>query len=121
MSPPKDARMSDARLDAALSLVADGQRRRIIRRLREDPTGATTLEGLLDDLQEADAARAPATRPDRDRDSLRLVHSHLPRLAEYGVVEYDRGEDVIRYQPDRHVEAVLDALPVDDGRTVPES
>ena len=111
--------MSDSRLDAALTLVADGQRRRIIRRLRDDPADAKTLEQLLDDLHETDATQAPASRPDRDRNSLRLVHSHLPKLAEYGVIEYDRGEDVIRYQPDRHVEAVLDALPVDDGRTVP--
>lgn len=39
-----------------------------------------------------------------------LEHVHLPRLAEAGVVAYDREAGSVRYLGDSRVEAVLDAL-----------
>lgn len=107
--------MSDSRLDASLRLVSDRQRRRILRRLRDDPTGTTTLEDLLDDLSDGGAAPT-ADPPDRDRLSIQLIHSHLPKLNDHGVIDYDRDDEVIRYRPDEGVETVLDALPADEAQ-----
>lgn len=53
--------VSDSRLDDALSLVADRERRRVIRRLRADPNGVTTVEDLVDSLHEADATESLLT------------------------------------------------------------
>lgn len=112
--------VSETRLDAAMRLLSDRDRRRIIRRLRDESTGETTFEALLDDLHDPDAAPPTATRPDREQLSIRLTHSQLPRLADYGIIDHDRDADVIRYRPDQSVEKVLDALPTEEPRASSE-
>lgn len=109
--------VSESRLDAALSLVADRQRRRVIRRLRTDSDGETTFEELVDDLHDADATESLPADTDREGLEIRLIHSHLPKLADHGLIEHRRDEGVIRYRPDERVEAVLDALPTEHEPT----
>lgn len=118
---PEGGSMSDARLDASLRLVSDRQRRRILRQLRDEPTGTTTLEDLLDHLHDGEAPPPTAEQPDRDQLSIRLVHSHLPKLSNHGIIDYDRDDGEIRYRPDERVETVLDALPPEESRPVPDS
>lgn len=97
-------------LDASLQLVADRRRRQVIRELRQDPTNSATLDELVDRLFEAEPVAAdPAT--DRERLAIQLYHSHLPKLADHGVVEYDRQRGTVQYVPDDQIETVLDSLP----------
>jgi hypothetical protein len=98
-------------LDACLRLVADPHRRRVIHYLRHEATGVTTIEDLADQIHR----RAPDAKddPPRDREALaiQLQHTHLPKLADHGVVEFEHTTGAVRYHPDAQVETVLDSLP----------
>lgn len=48
---------------------------------------------------------------DREQLAIQLYHTHLPRLADHGVVEFDPENQAVRYQPDEQLETVLDSLP----------
>lgn len=98
-------------LDDCLGLVSDRQRRRIIHRLRDAPDGETTVDVLAEHLCRGPSASVTGRAPDRDELVLQLAHTHLPKLAEHGVVEYDRDRGTVRYRPDEQVEQVLDSLP----------
>ncbi len=103
--------MADDSLDACLELVADGRRRRVIRELRRESGGETTLEELVDRLHRDDVfANRGAGREDVVR---RLYHHDLPKLAAHGVVDYDADRQRVRYRADDTVEAVLDSLSED--------
>jgi len=103
--------MTDHSLDACLEIVADRNRRRIIQHLRHETTGTTRF----DDLVEQISSRASDSKngPPRDREELamQLQHTHLPKLADHGVVEYEHRTGAVQYHPDEQVETVLDSLP----------
>lgn len=102
--------MTNDDLDACLRLVADHHRRRILQRLQREAHGATGFGDLVDEL--SDSRPGPDDEsPDRERLAIQLQHTHLPKLADYGVVEYDRRSGAVRYQPDPLLEMVLDSLP----------
>ena len=98
-------------LDRCLQLLADQHRRRIIYYLRHEATGPTTF----DDLVEQISSRASDSKngPPRGREELaiQLRHTHLPKLADHGVVEFEHTTGAVRYHPDEQVETVLDSLP----------
>jgi hypothetical protein len=48
---------------------------------------------------------------DREQLAVQLQHTHLPKLADHGVVEYERRSGAVRYRPSEPVERVLDTLP----------
>jgi DNA-binding transcriptional ArsR family regulator len=103
--------MTNHSLDACLQVVADRNRRRIIHHLRHEATGTTKF----DDLVEQISSRASDSKngPPRDREELamQLQHTHLPKLADHGVVEYEHRTGAVQYHPDEQVETVLDSLP----------
>lgn len=71
---------SDASLDRLYRLLADGERRALLAFLleRDEPVPLSELRAHVAD--DGDERRA----------GIRLVHSHLPKLAEADLVEYDR-------------------------------
>jgi hypothetical protein len=103
--------MTNRSLDACLRLIADRHRRRIIHHLRHEANGTTAFDDLVDRMHR----RAPDAKagPPQDREALaiQLHHSHLPQLADHGVVEFDHRTGVVRYHPDEQIETVLDSLP----------
>ena len=103
--------MTNHSLDACLRLVADRHRRRIIHHLRHEANGTTTFDDLVDHMPR----RAPDAKdgPPQDREALaiQLHHTHLPQLADHGVVEFEHRTGVVRYHPDEQIETVLDSLP----------
>ena len=103
--------MDGKNLDECLKLVSDTHRRRVIQRLREKSTGKTTVEDLVDHLHGSNSPAATDRRLDRNQLLLQLAHTHLPKLADHGVVEIDPDVETVWYQPDEQVEAVLDSLP----------
>lgn len=102
--------MADHSFDSCLQLVADRHRRRIIYYLRSETSGTTTFEELVDWLYSSDADSENDSLRDREQVAIRLHHTHLPELADSGVVEFDYRTGILRYHPDEQVERVLDSL-----------
>ncbi|ELZ63947.1 hypothetical protein C457_18268 [Haloferax prahovense DSM 18310] len=98
-------------LDACLRLVADQHRRRIIHHLRHEATGATTFDDLVEQIHRRASDSKNGPPQDRDKLAIQFHHTHLPKLADYGVVEFEHTTGTVRYHPDEQVEAVLDSLP----------
>lgn len=113
--------MGTTSLDAYLKLISDRQRRRIIHQLRDETTGKVTVEKLVDQLHNSESAPLTTEGMDRDQLSIQLIHNHLPRLDEHGIIQYDQENNVVRYQSDEQIETVLDALPTDVVQTPPDS
>lgn len=77
----------------AFSLLADLERQYVLLELFEGPK-TTTVERLSHQV----AARAHAeSYTDVESIKTRLVHNHLPRLSNHGVIEYDRSAGHIEF------------------------
>lgn len=98
--------MNDPGLDAVLNLLAAGDRRVIVHTLRQQTTGETTIDNLAERL----AADGQVTENDTRQLSIKLHHAHLPKLDDFGLVEFDPERGIVRYQPNEHVEQVIDSL-----------
>ena len=75
------------RIDRACDLLGSAYRRCVIYALQED--NRTDLDEL------ADAVVAAGIADDRQRATASLVHTHLPKLADFGVVSYADPEDEV--------------------------
>ena len=98
-------------LDACLTLVADRRRRKLLEHLRHNGNGEVRTDDLLDQLHQAQPAAADDRQMSQDQLATQLYHSHLPKLADHGVIEHDRERGTVEYRPDEQIEAVLDGLP----------
>ncbi|WP_256301818.1 DUF7344 domain-containing protein [Haloarchaeobius salinus] len=103
--------MTNHDLDRCLQLVSDQHRRRIIHHLRHGATETTTFDDLVEQIssQTPDSKNGPLQ--DREELAIQLQHTHLPKLANHGVVDFDHRNGTVRYRPDEQVETVLDSLP----------
>jgi hypothetical protein len=81
MSPVRE------RIDRSCDLLRNALRRHVIYALREN--GPATADEL------AEAVVSAGVSDCRDRVLTSLVHTHLPKLAEAGVVEYDGPESLV--------------------------
>lgn len=100
----------EAEIDAAFRLLADRSRRHLVGYLTAEESGVVTREELAGHL----ASRRPDARERQIR--ARLVHVHLPLLADAGLVDHDRRSGHVRYRGDDIVERVLEFLETDCGR-----
>lgn len=82
-----DSRTVAERIDRSYDLLSHAYRRQVIYTLRDDRTATT---GEL-----ADAILAAGLADARDRTLAALVHTHLPKLDDHGIVEYERDDDVV--------------------------
>ena len=83
-------------LDDAFALLANAQRRHLLYRLQD--SSYATVESLAQTLAAVETETSVRAVPDEtvDRVAISLVHEHLPRLADAGVVEFDaRSGDVV--------------------------
>ncbi|MWG33563.1 DUF7344 domain-containing protein [Halomarina oriensis] len=71
-------------LDDLFEVLSSEWRRRAVRAL-STRSEATTAEEFVDTLH-----AEHGTTTDRSETRLAFHHNHLPRLAQYGIVEYDR-------------------------------
>jgi Fe2+ or Zn2+ uptake regulation protein len=99
--------MPTAELDENLRLVADWQRRAVLRYLRQSGGCSATVEALTSHLTDE------IGRLEREPVATALVYVHLPKLADEGFIEYDRRSDAVRYRAGPKVETLLDRLPED--------
>ena len=84
------------RMEAACSLLAQSERRYLLYQLaeRED----VRLEDVVTQIAawEHDERAGQIDRDTRQRVYVSLVHNHLPRLADYEIIDYDlRSGDVV--------------------------
>ncbi|KAB1197884.1 MULTISPECIES: ArsR family transcriptional regulator [Haloferax] len=102
--------MSNDSLDACLHLVADKNRRRIIHHLRHEADETTTVDEIVDQFHSSGSDSKNDPLQDRKNLFIQLYHVHLPKLAEYGIVEFEHRTGTVRYHPNEQVETVLDSL-----------
>ncbi|ELY44015.1 DUF7344 domain-containing protein [Natronorubrum bangense] len=84
------------RMEAACSLLAESERRYLLYELATH-SGAN-LEEVVGQIAawEHDDDQTQVDDETRQRVYVSLVHNHLPRLADYGIIEYDlRSGDIV--------------------------
>lgn len=93
-------------VDFLLSVLADEQRREILRYFQQAEDSVASLEALADHLVDAGAA------DDREREyvHVRLHHAHLPKLAETTAIEYEPHSRRVRYHGHPELETLLEAV-----------
>ncbi|RQG91542.1 hypothetical protein EA462_06170 [Natrarchaeobius halalkaliphilus] len=86
---------STTRMEAACSLLAESERRYLLYLLAEGR--GSSLEDLVTQVAawELEQPAATVDSEGRQRIYAGLVHNHLPRLADYGIIEYDLRSDEI--------------------------
>lgn len=77
------------------------------------------IDDLVDQLHGAEQPTTTDHSLDREELAIQIHHIHLPKLAEYGVVEYDRDRGIVHYLSDEQVETVLDSLPEESATVRP--
>lgn len=105
------------RLDETFDLLTHEYRRIVLYRLAET-AGATGVEELVAAIVESGGDRSgPARRDDGGAVEVALRHAHLPRLADAGVVAFDRDADTVELRRTESVDRFLgDAAPIDGYR-----
>ncbi|WP_435158702.1 DUF7344 domain-containing protein [Haladaptatus sp. DFWS20] len=89
-------------LDELFKLLADRHRRHILTYLVTHADQPVPLEALVEHLERH-------TDTDRERLVIRLHHLHLPKLADYGVIEYNSSLQLVSYTEHPRLEALLQA------------
>lgn len=92
--------------ETALRVVADPCRRSILSELIDSRTGVVTMETLVDRIApENPPPKTTATHADPLL--IDLHHTHLPKLSDANLIEYDPRTKTIRYTSNERVERVL--------------
>lgn len=97
-------RIQPDRLDVLHSLLADGERRTLLAHFRDRGTGTTSLDALASVL----ASDSPI---ERDHARVRLHHTHLPKLAQTPLLDYDPDTTIVEYHRHPEFEYLIDSIP----------
>ena len=94
-------------LDVLLEVIADRRRRYALYYLTENPI--TDVETVLDYVaaQEADEWAESDVREELLQLKVAFHHTHLPKLEDAGVIEYDERTNAIRYENSRICDSLL--------------
>ena len=94
-------------LNVLLEVIVDCRRRYALYYLIENPI--TDVETLLDYVvaQEADEWTEPNVREELLHLKITFHHTHLPKLEDAGLIEYDKRTNTVQY---RTLSPVLDAF-----------
>ncbi|THE63586.1 hypothetical protein D8Y22_17360 [Salinadaptatus halalkaliphilus] len=90
------SQLSGARMDDACSLLAEPERRYVLYQLSEHQE--TTLEDVVSQVAawKHDELAGEVDSEIRQHVYVSLVHNHLPRLADYDIIDYDlRSGDIV--------------------------
>ncbi|QLG27547.1 hypothetical protein HUG10_08275 [Halorarum halophilum] len=83
--------------ERALELATDRTRRRVLQYLIENGETGVRLEELIDVIVGGRPASDRARYANGEQLGIELLHVHLPKLAEAGVVDYDVRSATVRY------------------------
>lgn len=94
--------------DTLLEHVANPRRRTILHRLRANGDDAVALDELTETIATDGGTAQVRHAPGDTRAAVELHHTHLPKLADAGLIEYDQGKGTVRYLPNDRLEALLE-------------
>ncbi|WP_231189317.1 hypothetical protein [Haladaptatus sp. DYF46] len=114
MSPSDDDDDQRCSLDEHLDLIADAQRRQILSYLIENANRPIPLEALLEELMSDGSTDSTLSR---ERLLIHLHHIHLPKLADYGVIEYNSSLQLVSYTEHPRLEALLHSEQIESDET----
>lgn len=107
-----DSRVGLRSTDQLISILSIECNRHVLHYFRESSEHVASLEEIADYV----ATRRDETGvSDPDRVAIRLHHSSLPKLAEVGIVDYDRRQHTVRYRGHSLVEEHLNLTVETDG------
>lgn len=98
---------STVTVDTALELLSDAHRRAILEYLASTPGSPVDYGAVVDHIVKE---RPDGRQADPQTVTIECVHSHLPKLEDAGLVEFDRESGDVRYRRDGRVEYLLDAV-----------
>ncbi|WP_433632007.1 DUF7344 domain-containing protein [Halomicrococcus sp. NG-SE-24] len=101
-SPSANEEVPKHSVDEICRLLVDAHRRHVLYYLEIGSTKTATLDELVAYLCEA---IGDFDTPQQVR--TRLVHQHLPYLADYNVIEYDQRSETVRYREKHHIAVFL--------------
>ena len=81
-------------LDELFEVLADGHRRRVLAYLADTDDGVAAFSELIEHV----AGDSTGESTDKERVAVSLHHSHLPKLADASLVEYDPRSQIVRYR-----------------------
>lgn len=95
-----DAKVPSPSSETAYRLLSDPDRRYLLSRL--EPGEPTTVDELVRDIatRNRDASIDAVDRTVVRRIEISLVHNHLPRLADHGVITYSPAEKIVVLRPE---------------------
>ncbi|WP_449560118.1 DUF7344 domain-containing protein [Natronococcus roseus] len=91
--------------DNLFDALAAGHRRQLLVELLSSPQYVSKPSGISQEIVEADKAllqrylSSSRTIVDADEYSVSMHHTHLPKLAEYGFIEWDRDDNLVVQGP----------------------
>jgi hypothetical protein len=94
--------------DQTLDLISVARRRTLLYHLKDRGTGTIPLDDLVDAVATRERAIPARDTPD-SVESVRvsLVHAHLPRLADLGILDYDAESSTVEYYGNPALESFL--------------
>jgi hypothetical protein len=94
--------------DQTFDLVSVPRRRTLLYHLKDQESGTLSLEELVEAVARRERA-IPARETPESTDAVRvsLVHSHVPKLADLGILEYDTESSTIEYHANPALESFL--------------
>ena len=107
-----DERELSGELDTVFELLGDRERRSVVAHLLEGNGQTATVPELADQCQQEAEGSTSTTDPV----VMRLHHTHLPKLEDAGVVEYDPRSKTVRYRGDALLETFLGQVSVKEHR-----
>jgi hypothetical protein len=90
------------------------QRRAIITYFDQETTDRSSVDDLVEYIVSSDSRSGTTSAEHHERVRIGLLHNHLPRLADAGVLEYDQRSEMVRYWGDSRLETLLGTAPSDE-------
>ncbi|WP_266082899.1 DUF7344 domain-containing protein [Haladaptatus caseinilyticus] len=93
-------------LNQVCQILSSSYRRQVLSYLQTKDADVANLDELVTHIHTKNGT--PTTT---EQVRISLLHTHLPKLADYGVIEYDRRNKDIRYRDGTKLEDFLEAIP----------
>ena len=82
-------------LDALFEVLADGHRRRLLGYFEDTDDDVAAFSDLVEHVADESVG---VSNDDHERVAVNLHHSHLPKLEDANLVEYDPRSETVRYR-----------------------
>ena len=111
MSTGKSTSSANLSEEQVVGLLRHEHRRAISTYFDQKTTDRAGFDDLVEYLVSSDSKRGVTSAEHSEQIMIGLLHNHLPRLANAGVLEYDQRSETVRYWGDSRLEALLKAAP----------